>query len=211
MSTPVIGQSRFVPQNSGEGLFVSQIRPILAARCYQCHGSDLQQNGLRLDSLEGVLKGSANGAVVVPGSADKSPLVRRIMSLDRPKMPFGGPPLTDGQISLIRKWIDAGAQGPDSAEPIAAGKPVEHCPPHVKPVRPDVPTKSKMPPWCRKPDRQLCSCPALPGKGGLEAYRPEASQGDADPARIRLTSIGIPPSRPEEVDAFLADLQHEGL
>ena len=38
--------------------FASQVRPILAARCYSCHGPNLQQNGLRLDSLQGVLKGS---------------------------------------------------------------------------------------------------------------------------------------------------------
>ena len=39
-------------------LFASKVRPILASRCYGCHGPDLQQAGLRLDSLGGVLKGS---------------------------------------------------------------------------------------------------------------------------------------------------------
>src|SRR5579875_1227642 len=38
-------------------LFATKIRPILAARCYQCHGPKVQQNGLRLDSLAAILKG----------------------------------------------------------------------------------------------------------------------------------------------------------
>ena len=81
------------PQENGSGIFASEIRPILAARCYQCHGPELQQNGLRLDSLAAILKGSANGSVVIPGDSEKSPLVRRILGLDRPQMPYGGPPL----------------------------------------------------------------------------------------------------------------------
>ena len=136
-------------QTAGSGSFVNDIRPILAARCYQCHGPELQQNGLRMDSLAALLKGSANGAVVIPGDSEKSPMVRRLMALDRPQMPYGGPPLSAEQITLIRKWIDSGAGGPDSAEPLAAGKPVKHWA-YVKPVRPEVP-KVKDAAWCRNP------------------------------------------------------------
>ena len=112
------------PQESESGIFVAEVRPILAARCYRCHGPDLQQNGLRLDSLADILKGSANGKVVAPGDSEKSPLVRRILGLDRPRMPYGGPPLSADDVDLIRKWIDQGAHGPDSSTPIATGKPV---------------------------------------------------------------------------------------
>ena len=76
---------RSIRRQNESGVFAAQIRPILAARCYQCHGPDLQQNGLRLDSLAAILKGSANGNVVIPGDSDKSPLVRRILGLDRPQ------------------------------------------------------------------------------------------------------------------------------
>ena len=69
-------------------LFAARIRPILAARCYTCHGPNLQQNGLRLDSLASILKGSDNGRVVVPGDSGKSPLVRRLLALDRPRCPM---------------------------------------------------------------------------------------------------------------------------
>ena len=100
-------------------LFASKIRPILAARCYQCHGAQVQQNGLRLDSLAGILKGSESGKIVVEGHADQSRLIRRLQAEERPQMPYGGPPLSRDEIASIRAWIDQGAPGPDSTAPVA--------------------------------------------------------------------------------------------
>src|SRR6267143_1020931 len=104
----------------GSVFFATQIRPILAARCYPCHGPDVQQHGLRLDSLQAILTGSANGKVVIPGDSQNSHIVRRLLGLEQPPMPYGGPPLPSEQIDLVRKWIDEGAQGPDSTEPVVA-------------------------------------------------------------------------------------------
>jgi len=104
----------------GSVVFATQIRPILASRCYPCHGPDVQQHGLRLDSLQAILTGSANGKVVIPGDSQNSHIVRRLLGLEQPQMPYGGPPLSAEQIDLVRKWIDEGAQGPDSTEPVAA-------------------------------------------------------------------------------------------
>ena len=124
------------------GFLPREIRPILAARWFQCHGPNLQQNGLRLDSLTAILKGSANGKVVISGDSEKSPLVRRILGLDRPQMPYGGPPLAADDVEVIRKWIDQGARGPDTAAPIAAAKPVKHWA-YIKPMQPDAPKVKK--------------------------------------------------------------------
>jgi Protein of unknown function (DUF1553)/Protein of unknown function (DUF1549)/Planctomycete cytochrome C/Concanavalin A-like lectin/glucanases superfamily len=104
--------------NSGSVVFPTQIRPILASRCYPCHGPDVQQHGLRMDSLQALLTGGMNGKVVIPGNSQESHIIRRLLGLDQPQMPYGGPPLPPEQIELIRKWIDQGAQGPDSTEPI---------------------------------------------------------------------------------------------
>jgi hypothetical protein len=110
----------------GSVVFATQIRPILASRCYPCHGPDVQQHSLRLDSLQSILTGSANGKVVLPGDGQNSHIVRRLLGLDQPQMPYGGPPLSAEQIDLIRKWIDEGAQGPDSTEPVvAAAAPID--------------------------------------------------------------------------------------
>jgi mono/diheme cytochrome c family protein len=183
---------------SGSGVYASAIRPILVARCYQCHGSDLQQNGLRLDSLAAILKGSANGSVVIPGDGAKSPLVRRISGLDRPQMPYGGPPLSSNDVELIRAWIDHGAQGPDTAAPIAAGEPVKHWA-YVKPVQPDVPNVTD-PAWCRNPIDNF-----VMARLAQEGLRPSpAASKETLIRRVSLDLIGLPPT-PAETDAFLAD------
>jgi mono/diheme cytochrome c family protein len=114
----------------GSVVFATQIRPILASRCYPCHGPDVQQHGLRLDSLQGILTGSANEKVVIPRDSQNSHIVRRLLGVEQPQMPYGGPPLSAEQIDLVRKWIDEGAQGPDSIEPVvAAAAPVNDAQP----------------------------------------------------------------------------------
>jgi mono/diheme cytochrome c family protein len=203
-----VGRTRFGPtsaspvaahqQVSQEGIFAAEIRPILAARCYSCHGPELQQNGLRLDSLAALMNGSANGKVVIPGDSEKSPLVRRALGLDRPKMPYGGPPLPADDVELIRKWIDQGASGPDSAGPIAVPKPVKHWA-YVKPVRPDLPELNDAA-WCRNPIDNFVLTRLE--KEGLKPS-PEAGK-EMLIRRVSLDLIGLPPTL-EEVDAFLAD------
>jgi len=185
-------------EQSSSGLFVSSIRPILAARCYTCHGPEVQQNGLRLDSLAAVLKGSDNGRVVIPGDSGKSPLIRRLLAQDRPQMPYGAPPLNAEDVELIRKWIDQGAPGPDSAAPVVAATPVRHWA-YVKPVRPDVP-QVKKPGWCRNPIDDFVL--ARLEKEGLSTS-PEAAK-ETLIRRVTLDLIGLPPTL-QEIDAFLAD------
>lgn len=186
------------PATSESGLFASKIRPIFAERCYQCHGANLQQNGLRLDSLAAALKGSDAGKVIVPGDSAKSRMVRRLLALDRPQMPYGGPPLSAEEIKLIRDWIDSGAQGPDSSAPIATGKPVKHWA-YIKPVRPELP-KANDAGWCRNPIDYFVL--ARLEKEGLRPS-PEADK-ETLIRRVSLDLIGLPPT-PQEVDAFLAD------
>ena len=185
------------------GLFVTRIRPILAARCYQCHGPEVQQNGLRVDSLAALLKGSATGKVLVPGSSEKSRLVRRLLGLDKPMMPYGGPPLSQEEIQLVRDWINQGALGPDSAGlVVAASKPVKHWA-YLKPVRPEAP-KTKNPAWCRNPIDNFVL--ARLEKEGLTPS-PEADR-ESLIRRVSLDLIGLPPTL-QEVDAFLADKSPE--
>lgn len=65
-----------------------EIAPIFKASCVRCHGTDRPRAQLRLDSLEGVLKGSKDGAVVKPGDSADSLLVKAISQLDpRTAMP----------------------------------------------------------------------------------------------------------------------------
>ncbi|MCY4511567.1 MAG: hypothetical protein OXG35_32070, partial [Acidobacteria bacterium] len=60
--------------------FETEIRPLLAEQCFQCHGSALETpfGGLRLDSRDGLLAGGDSGPAVVPGDPHASPLVQRV-------------------------------------------------------------------------------------------------------------------------------------
>ncbi|MBV8452017.1 MAG: DUF1549 domain-containing protein, partial [Deltaproteobacteria bacterium] len=185
-------------QAAGSPLFADGVRPILAARCYGCHGPDLQQNGLRLDSLASALKGSQSGPIIVPGHSDQSRLIRRLLAEEKPQMPYGGPPLSSDQIAVIRRWIDAGAPGPDSTAPIAVTKPLKHWA-YVKPVQPPIP-QVRDAAWCRNPIDYFVL--ARLEKEGLKPS-PEADRATLL-RRVYLDLTGLPPS-PKEVDAFVND------
>ncbi|MBV8810675.1 MAG: DUF1549 domain-containing protein, partial [Acidobacteriaceae bacterium] len=191
-STPAANDAKSSP------LFATEVRPIFASRCYGCHGPEVQQNGLRLDSLAAALKGSDFGPVVVPGKSNNSRLIRRLLAQERPQMPYGGPPLSSSQIDTIRKWIDAGAPGPDASIPIAATKPPKHWA-YVKPVRPAVPVV-KNAGWCRNPIDNFIL--AKLEKEGLEPSQ-EAPRAVLL-RRVYLDLTGRPPS-PKEVEAFVND------
>jgi mono/diheme cytochrome c family protein len=78
-----IDLAKLPPPAKKEGVtYASDIRPLFEASCVRCHGSNRPKNGLRLDTLEGVLKGSKDGAVVVAGQSDKSKLVLAVSQLD---------------------------------------------------------------------------------------------------------------------------------
>src|ERR1700682_3109963 len=95
--------------------FEKQILPIFEARCARCHSGASPQAGLDIRTRTGLLNGGTTGPAVVSGSAEKSLLYQRVRS---GQMPFGGPPLSGAELELIRNWIDRGASGPDSMEPV---------------------------------------------------------------------------------------------
>ena len=91
--------------------FNRDIRPILSENCFYCHGPDAQhrQADLRLDRSEEAIKAAA----ILPGKASESTLIQRIVSDDADLlMPPGdsNKKLTDAQKSLLRDWIDQGAE-----------------------------------------------------------------------------------------------------
>src|SRR5689334_15932849 len=47
--------------------FESKIRPLLDAHCYECHGDEVQEGGLRLDSRAALVAGGDSGAAVEAG------------------------------------------------------------------------------------------------------------------------------------------------
>jgi hypothetical protein len=76
--------------------YAKDVRPILEASCFRCHGEERQKGGLRLDNREDILKGGKDGLVVVTGKSKQSPLVIAASQIDDntampPKFKPGGP------------------------------------------------------------------------------------------------------------------------
>jgi hypothetical protein len=89
--------------------FSREVRPLLVERCFKCHGDGKSRGGLRMDSREFLQKGGKNGPVVVPGKSAESLLIRLVAGLVKEKvMPREGPPLSAGEVGILRAWIDQG-------------------------------------------------------------------------------------------------------
>jgi hypothetical protein len=118
---PALTATRAEAQNPDA--FTSDIRPIMEASCWECHGADLQRASLDLRTRDDALRGGRSGPAIVPGRADESRFFRMIAGLDGPLMPRGGPSLSDAQIATVRAWIDGGAHWDDGpAIALAAGR-----------------------------------------------------------------------------------------
>ena len=97
--------------------YTADVKPLFEKSCVKCHGAEKPKGKLRLDSLEGILKGGEDGKVVTPGKSTESMLIANIAHLGDPddympppKNKAGIQPLTKEEIGLVRAWIDQGAK-----------------------------------------------------------------------------------------------------
>ncbi len=177
--------------------FLSTIRPILASKCYSCHGPDAQEGGLRLDIRRRAMQGGDSGLAIHPRASKSSELIARLQ-LEDPKrrMPLDSDPLTQAEIDLLTQWIDAGAVWPDEV----AGQ--EPAPDHwaFRPiVCPPVPVTNRSD-WGRTPvDAFILAKLDQPGL----SPSPQADRRTLI-RRLNFDLLGLPPS-PEAVQEFLED------
>ena len=94
-----------------EDFFEAKIRPLLAAKCLECHGPSTQEAGLRIDSRNALIKGSEKYPVVVAGQPEKSPLLKAIQQTADLKMP-PDEKLSADQVDAFRQWIKMGLPWP---------------------------------------------------------------------------------------------------
>lgn len=99
----------FAPAPPPPVSYSQQIAPLLALRCYSCHGDS---GGLSLRTHAALLLGGNLGKVVLPGNPDGSLLVHFIEGRrgTAHRMPLEGRPLSRDQIQMIRRWIAQGAK-----------------------------------------------------------------------------------------------------
>jgi hypothetical protein len=93
--------------------FEKEVRPLLVERCVDCHGPHRHENGLRLDTGAGVLRGSDYGPVVVAGDPAASKLIRAVRGAEGvEKMPKKAAPLKESEIAILERWIAQGVIWP---------------------------------------------------------------------------------------------------
>lgn len=173
--------------------FNRDVLPILADRCFACHGFDSSRReaGLRLDQRDGSTRTLESGArAVVPGDPASSELWKRVTTRDpqrRMPPPETGPALTEAELATLSQWIRQGAKY-EAHWAFLPPKPVE-------------------PPWLNGVD--------LPIDRFIRARLATAGMSPAPRAdratlvrRVSLDLIGLPPS-PLEVDAFVNDLRSD--
>jgi Protein of unknown function (DUF1553)/Protein of unknown function (DUF1549)/Planctomycete cytochrome C len=181
---------------SGAVDFAKDIKPILEARCYSCHGEEKQKAGVALHTTHHAhLPTDSGKKLFVPGQPEQSLAFEQMTASDSEKrMPKGKPALTAKEIATIRDWIKEGAVWPDDG-----WRPEKHWA-YVMPVKAAVPTIQN---------------PQSPIQNEIDAFvlaRLEKEKlppnPPADPLRLirrlYLDVIGLPPTI-AEADAFAAN------
>ena len=198
--------------DAGIEFFEKQVRPLLAARCYDCHSGKLvdgksePKGNLRLDSREAALKGGDTGPAVVPGKPTDSLLVDAINYGELYQMPPKSK-LSAEEIAVLTKWVEMGAPWSKGAEGIVAKddkefdlakRKAEHwC---WQPLKPTAPPKVQSERWIQQPlDRFILA--KLEDKG-IKPSPPADKRTLIRRAYFDL--IGLPPT-PEQVEAFVKD------
>ena len=169
--------------------FSRDIQPLLAKRCFSCHGPDGQEGGLRLDQHDGATAELSSGVkAIVPGNAPASAILERITSTDPDvQMPPEGPRLTAAQVDAIRTWIDEGAHWKEHW----AFRPL---------VRPAVPGAAATDAPLKNPIDAFIE----QGLAGRNLPVPDRANRVALLRRATYDLTGLPPSE-QELRDFLAD------
>ena len=104
-----------VERSLDEIRFQHDVLPILSKHCLSCHGFDAaaRQADLRLDIRDGAIATRESGVAIAPGSPGASELMRRIVSTDSDIVmppPEHGERLSEREVSMLRRWIEQGAE-----------------------------------------------------------------------------------------------------
>ena len=95
--------------------FHRDVRPVLADKCFRCHGPDekARRGQLRLDQRESAIAMREGTAAIVPGRPDQSELMKRIEASDgdlRMPPPDSKLELSAHERDTLRRWIASGAE-----------------------------------------------------------------------------------------------------
>lgn len=194
------------PQAAPAKFFEDQVLPILQKRCWECHGAEVQESGLRLDSRQHLMAGGSSGEVIaVSGRPDESFLIDVVQYTGDVQMP-PDEKLPDPQIATLRRWIASGIPWPAD---VGTGKPLtreeqyaqqleQHWSfqPLVAPDLPEVQNRA----WVADPLDQFVL--AQLERNGLTPS-PRTDRYTLV-RRLKFDLLGLPPTC-DEVQAFITD------
>jgi len=193
LCSSTLGYAVDIESNETGVSFENDVRPLLKAHCFQCHGEeDELSGGLDLRLRRFIAAGGDSGTSIVPGNRSESLLYQRIVDGE---MPPEDKTLPDEDRETIGRWLDAGA-------PTARPEPTELTDEHYftekertywafQPIqRPDVPLVAAADQVRTPIDRFLLARLEEQGLG----FSPEAC--------FDLT--GLPPNE-NQIERFLAD------
>ena len=149
-------------KESAKNVFTHLIRPVLDAKCVQCHGPDKDKGKLRMHTRENFLKGGKEVGkdIVVKGNIDDSELIYRITlpkDEDEAMPPFKDKehynPVTPQELQVMKAWIKLGASfdllvsGLDESGQKAAAHVFKNMPKQILPATSRLqPTLPEVPP-----------------------------------------------------------------
>lgn len=182
--------------------FESEVRPLLASKCVQCHGAEKQKGELRLDSLEAMLKGGESGPAIVPKKPEESLLIEAI-NYESFEMPPENQ-LSEDSIAVVTRWVKMGAPWPDAKSDLIRSSEKTFTDEDrswwaIQPVlEPEIPKAGDQ--WARNEvDRFVAHKLEQAGlKPAREADRYELVR------RAYFDLHGLPPT-PEQIHAFIND------
>ncbi|HSU66770.1 MAG TPA: PSD1 and planctomycete cytochrome C domain-containing protein, partial [Tepidisphaeraceae bacterium] len=183
-------------------VFESDVRPILKARCFVCHGEGDELKGkLDLRLKRTMLAGGKDGPVLAPGDPSTSLLYQKLV---KGEMPKGKAKLPAGELETIRRWIAAGA--PTARPEPAQIKPGSEITAEEREFWSFQPIRRPEVPKVKDEDRVRTPIDAL------VIHRLEERQLRLSPEADKLTLIrratfdltGLP-ATPQEIDAFVKD------
>jgi hypothetical protein len=194
--------------------FELEVRPLLAEKCWACHGEKEVKGGLRLDQRHFILEGGESGAAAVSGDPTHSLLLEavRYESLEMP--PAGK--LSDEQIAVLGRWVAMGLPWPGGEDQPRLREPKERFSDEdrgwwaIQPLVP--PPVPRIEGLAEEAGESLA---ASWSRSAIDAFiwermqseglspAPEAERG-ALIRRLYLDLVGLPPTF-EQVQAFVAD------
>lgn len=94
--------------------FQQDVLPILRKHCFECHGDESREGGLRLTNRADALALNDSGIpAIVPHHPTDSELIRRLTTDDDDlKMPLDAERLSANEVTAMTRWIEQGAKWP---------------------------------------------------------------------------------------------------